>query len=235
MKILFSIYLLLLIHFTYGQQITIDFTVKYNQSNYKNELIITDSQTLWKDINDEPTNNSEETFLIKNQEKGVIFMSDYIFGKYFYIKDTLHNMKWELMNETKDILGEKCNSAKTNFRGRTYVAFYSNNLAYSDGPWKFGGLPGLILEVQSNDGLYQFIANKITKNSNTKINQITLSKYKFINWYDFTQKFILTVDNTIKMIKSNASTIENNSRGYLKIDAPEIIYSKVQEGKGIEY
>ncbi len=56
-------------------------------------------------------------------------------------------------NETKTILGYKCKQLLVSFRGRDYEVFYAPALSdYKDGPWKFMGVPGLILEVRSIDG-----------------------------------------------------------------------------------
>lgn len=231
MKALFYI-ILLASNFSFCQNINIEFAVKYKNSSYRNELIIGDSITLWKDILEESTNVLDKAFFIKNHFEKTIYLSDFIFNKTFYVKDSLDNMKWELTNDTKFVLNQKCNAAITHFRGRKYIVYYTINLPYSNGPWKFGGLPGLILEVKSDDNLYQFVAVKITKNYIPSFKPMNIINYKFISWDDFVAKFIITVDNTVKMIRTNT---DSASKGYVKIDAPEIIYHKAQEGTGIEY
>jgi len=72
-------------------------------------------------------------------------------------------MKWTLMNDTRTICGLPCQKAVTRFRGRTFIAWFSSDLPIKGGPWKFGGLPGLILKVQDSDNLYTFEAVKIEK------------------------------------------------------------------------
>ena len=42
------------------------------------------------------------------------------------------------------ILGYPCHKATTRFRGRDYVAWYTEEIPFPYGPFKFGGLPGLI-------------------------------------------------------------------------------------------
>ncbi|MEA5405470.1 GLPGLI family protein [Arcicella sp. DC2W] len=225
--------LLLLPNFSFCQNLNIEFAVKYKNSSYRNELIIGDSITLWKDMpSEESTNVLDKAFFVKNHFNKTIYLSDFIFNKTFYVKDSLNNMKWELTNGTKIVLNQKCNAAITHFRGRKYIVYYAVNLPYSNGPWKFGGLPGLILEVKSDDDLYQFVAVKIIKNYTTSFKPANITNYKFISWDDFVSKFIITVDNTVKMVRTNA---DSDSKGYVKIDAPEIIYPKAQEGTGIEY
>ena len=44
-----------------------------------------------------------------------------------------------------------------NFRGRTYEAWFTTEIPVKDGPWKFHGLPGLILEVYDIQKHYSFV------------------------------------------------------------------------------
>lgn len=65
--------------------------------------------------------------------------------------------KWVLVPKRDTvILGYTCKMATTVFRGRTYTAWYTPKIPISDGPYKFAGLPGLILQVGSNDKQHLF-------------------------------------------------------------------------------
>lgn len=65
--------------------------------------------------------------------------------------DTLFPMDWQTSNEQKLIGGIPCLMAVTQFKGRRYTAWYAPSITIPDGPWKLGGLPGLILEAYDND------------------------------------------------------------------------------------
>lgn len=217
----------------HAQSFVITYDTRYNKTNYKNELILNDSISTWTEIpQDDNDLFLKDLFLVKKKESSSIYFSDLAINKLFFIRDTLHNMKWELNAKTDTILSYHCNAATTSFRGRNYDAYYSVDIPYSDGPWKFGGLPGVILNIKSEDGLYEFSAFKIEKEVNKKVNNFDVNKFKFITWRDFEKQFITTVDNLIKKIKS---TVDSRDKGYIKLDAPEIIYSKAQTGEGIEY
>lgn len=217
-----------------GQNTAVYFDVNYNGSSYKFDLLIGESLSLWQDKTEYENNPQTPSFLVKNYTKGKLLLKEEIFGQEFYVEDSLYNIKWELQKNTKVVLGQKCNSAKTSFRGRNYIAYYAPNLHNTDGPWKFGGLPGLILEVSSDDNTYQFIATKLVKNYDKKIETPNLTKYKFIGWSEFVKKFNTTIENHIKLARSNG-TISDDSQVNIKIDAPEIIYKKAQEKTGANF
>lgn len=107
--------------------------------------------------------------IIKKNDKIINYLN---YNVYRFIFDESINFKWELTKETKNILGYKCKSASINFKGRNYIAFYTDELPFSDGPYKFNGLPGLILEISDLNNNYFFKAvalKKLSKNFNYKI------------------------------------------------------------------
>lgn len=68
-----------------------------------------------------------------------------------YFADTLFPMEWITKEEHKMIGGIPCLKAVTRFKGRGYTAWYAPTITINDGPWKLGGLPGLILEAYDDD------------------------------------------------------------------------------------
>lgn len=40
--------------------------------------------------------------------------------------------------------------------GRQWIAWFTSEIPLSEGPYKFGGLPGLILEVADSEGDYRY-------------------------------------------------------------------------------
>lgn len=103
--------------------------------------------------------------------------------KKFAVEEKLPKMEWELLNENKQIGGYSCEKAKTTFRGRTYEVWYTPEIPISTGPWKFNGLPGLILSVKDLMGIYSWDITSITTIHN---NEFEISKY-LNNKSDFTK------------------------------------------------
>lgn len=81
-------------------------------------------------------------------------------GVYQYV-EPIPDLKWNVSSQFKNIMGYNCQYATTTFRGREYEAWFTVDIPLSYGPWKFQGLPGLILEVKDSKGEYHFTANGI--------------------------------------------------------------------------
>lgn len=88
--------------------------------------------------------------------KGIGFKEE----EFYY--DSLHNFRWNLMQDTTIINSVFCRKAVCTWRGRNYIAWYAPSIPISNGPWKFGGLPGLIMEVYDTDGMSYWKMNRLT-------------------------------------------------------------------------
>lgn len=83
--------------------------------------------------------------------------------------DNIPAINWKINKETKVILGYRCQKAAGEFRGRKYNVWFTKDIPTSFGPWKWSGLPGLILEVEDLSKSFTFTATKIVKNSEVVI------------------------------------------------------------------
>lgn len=82
-----------------------------------------------------------------------LFFDD-VFNEKFVSKwysDSLFPMRWVIGNETAVIDSLTCTRATTDFRGRKYIAWFSYEISLPFGPWKLGGLPGLIVHVEDSE------------------------------------------------------------------------------------
>lgn len=68
--------------------------------------------------------------------------------------------KWDELDwtyssdETVVLYDYTCNKATTKYAGREYTAWYTLDIPISYGPYKFYGLPGLIVKVEESTGMY---------------------------------------------------------------------------------
>ena len=119
-------------------------------------------------------------------------------AKTFIVEDSIRNQKWKLSDETKIILGHNCHKAITqqttmvggmrmsiNINGNTktdttkksaqpqtkqvdVIAWYADDIQTPVGPENNGGLPGVILQLNINDGQTVYTATEIKKELNRK-------------------------------------------------------------------
>lgn len=139
--------------------------------------------------------------IIKDKTTGELSFYDRIFTDSYVYNDEV-NFKWSLINETRNVCGYSCKKATTKFRGRQWTAWYSSEIPQSDGPWKFSGLPGLILQIEDEDKEHFFTAISI-RNSNEDIS-LTKKSYFTTNRQRFNKQ--------IKEYKTNPATVISGSQ-----------------------
>ena len=76
---------------------------------------------------------------------------------------------WQLLEGDSVVCEYSCHKAVTTFRGRTWTVWYTLDIPYSDGPWKFCGLPGLVLHAYDSEGLFRFNCIGIEKGDGHEI------------------------------------------------------------------
>ena len=112
----------------------------FNHSNDESAYYTSRTDILW--------NGQQHVFTVWQPEP-----TSYHTGQGYVYQDLISDLKWELCNSehTEPILGYNCIKATTVFRGRTYIAWFTPDIPVHIGPWKFVGLPGLILRVETED------------------------------------------------------------------------------------
>lgn len=94
-----------------------------------------------------------------------------------YYTESLPDFNWQIGTETATVCGYECIKATSHWRGRDFTAWFTLDIPVEYGPWKFGGLPGLIMKVADSDGVYTFEAVAV-ENGNYPIYAPRGSKYK---------------------------------------------------------
>ena len=113
----------------------------------------------------------------------------FLMGGDFLYEEDMPNLKWEIKSDTLTFLSYSCQKAITTFRGRIYEAWFTFDIPSNNGPWKFGGLPGLILKI--NDTKHNFVFECVGMEQLKELNPIkfynlkysTLSRKNLMNLY----------------------------------------------------
>ena len=86
-------------------------------------------------------------------------------------------MQWTLESEKQTICGYQCQRATCHWRGRDYEAWFTSAIPLKSGPWKFGGLPGLIMKIYDTKHLYTWEAVSV-ENGSFPIYQLDERRFK---------------------------------------------------------
>lgn len=102
------------------------------------------------------------------------------------------DLKWKLYPEYISVLDYKAQKATAEFGGRKWIAWFTKDIPFQDGPYKFEGLPGLIVKIEDESKSHQFQLKGI-KNVNNDFIYPELNNYSKINLTY--QKFIKAYKN----------------------------------------
>ena len=72
-------------------------------------------------------------------------------------------LDWKISPDKKKIGEFNTQKATTNFAGRNWTAWFTNEVPVLDGPYKFSGLPGLIVEISDQTGSHKMELKGIKK------------------------------------------------------------------------
>ena len=94
--------------------------------------------------------------ILKNPKENYLAYTLQIVDDYFYYEQPSNLFDWKIHDEIKDIKGYAAQKATTTYSGRDYIAWFTTDIPISDGPFKFNGLPGLIIEISDTQNHYSF-------------------------------------------------------------------------------
>jgi len=89
-------------------------------------------------------------------------------------------MQWQIAKDTLTKAGLLCQKAMLDFGGRHWTAWFAPEIPISDGPYKFCGLPGLIISVADTEGNWRFDLMELKKVER----EVAIN---FQNWYRLRQ------------------------------------------------
>lgn len=137
--------------------------------------------------------------VFKNHPEGKMTVTDHVFltDKFKYEED-LNAFCWDILDDTVSIEGYLCQKAMCDYGGRTWEAWFTEELPFSDGPYKFHGLPGLILKVNDTRKHYcfNFVSIEVPE-PGTNIEWHDVSYYGF-DYVPTTRKGLFKVEDDLR-------------------------------------
>lgn len=96
--------------------------------------------------------------VIQGYPEGKLTYTDLVTPDYLEYTEPLGSLEWQLTDRTDTICGYLCTMATAEYGGRSWNAWFAEEIPSAFGPWKFNGLPGLILRVTDSEGVHDFKA-----------------------------------------------------------------------------
>jgi len=135
--------------------------------------------TIYKD---KPVDKEDKNNSVSAQEGGMQFQMDFarpdnqiycdletgktvekqdFMGKKFLINGEAKRHKWKMTGEQKTILDYACQKAIFKDTSRTTVAWFTTQIPIATGPASYAGLPGMILELDIDEGKHTIQATHV--------------------------------------------------------------------------
>lgn len=80
----------------------------------------------------------------------------------YKVSDT-REMNWKILSEKEKIGDFNTQKASLYFAGRIWTAWFVSDIPIQDGPYKFHGLPGLIIKIEDKTKSHSFVLKEIKK------------------------------------------------------------------------
>ena len=121
-------------------------------------------------------------------------------GKTYIVEDSLAAPDWKILNQIKEVNGYLCMKAvsEDTTKKQKITAWFAQDIAVSAGPERYFGLPGLIMELDINDGDVVITATKVDFKKLDKETALPKLKGKRINENAYNQLIWKHIDDSIK-------------------------------------
>lgn len=123
------------------------------------------------------------------------------------ISEKLQNVKWSFDKSEFKYKNYTVKKAKALINDRTWIVFYSTKIKSKGNPWRFYGLPGLLIKAEDEEKEYVFELKKYV--GKVKPNDFEIKgNYKMNSFIDFKKQM---VDNYWKNLEENFSKYSQSS------------------------
>ncbi|MCI3936073.1 GLPGLI family protein [Chryseobacterium aahli] len=99
------------------------------------------------------------------------FFSQIDMDDYKVIDD--RKLNWKILPDKEKIGEFNTQKAITQFAGRNWIAWFTTDIPFQDGPYKFNGLPGLIVKIEDKTNSHSYVLKEV---KNLKPNEVWVSE-----------------------------------------------------------
>ncbi|BFO65645.1 GLPGLI family protein [Chryseobacterium sp. S0630] len=123
--------------------------------------------------------------VIKDLGNSSVILKDDLFIGIISYKE-YPDLHWKLLPEKRNIETLQVQKAETHYGGRSWIAWFTQDIPVFDGPYVFMGLPGLIIELRDDANEYQWKFKGSRKNvratlqTESVMDDVVMSKEAYI-------------------------------------------------------
>lgn len=174
-----------------------------------------------------PFPNTISHEIIKKDQKLLVIDRLKDTKKYAYEED-IGDMQWVLTEDTATIKGYLCQKATVEYGGRNWEAWFTTDIPIFEGPYKFFGLPGLIIKVSDQTNSWSFLVQDIEPELTRKvIVKVDHNKdYQVVNKNDFYKNKRYLLDNHFDMRAASGRVTYPSKEGENELRKQTIEYAE---------
>ena len=120
-----------------------------------------------------------DDFFMHHPQPGMLTVSSCMINMEYAYTEAIPSIEWHILPDTLTVMGYVCQKATAVFRGRQWDVWFSLSLPFGSGPWKFSGLPGLVLRAEDRDRLFEFEAIGLERTADRKIHVWTENQNRY--------------------------------------------------------
>ncbi len=153
-------------------------------------------------------------WLYKDLTTDKLALYSFYASAYNTYEEDIPKQEWTIhADSVMTILGMECHKATTKFRGRVWEVWFTEEIPISLGPWKLGGLPGLILKATADHDFIKFTAISI---KNESINPVTFYNWGDEKFYHMTREKFLKYKNRPRTIPYTEKVVQ--AKPYIELE-----------------
>lgn len=158
-----------------------------------------------------------------NYPSGKLTFTQNILSSTFKYEEDMNLFNWKLTEDVDTITGYKVQKALCDFGGRSWVAWFTKEIPLNIGPYKFNGLPGLILKISDtqNHYVFEFISiSKPEKETMIEIQQCDYVECTKLEFFKAEDGFRYDIINRAKEAGLNNKSQQTAARNMAKRNNP---------------
>lgn len=145
------------------------------------------------------------------------------FNEYDLLESTVLDLQtkdaqtWILTNEKKQVNDMTLQKATTTWGGRNWMAWFAKDIPFHEGPYKFHGLPGMIIEVSDDKNNYKLSLAKsenLKKSAEDQIMEYAMEISIPVTWEKYKATKLKFYESPVGFMK-NANGRSGNSDFFL--------------------